>query len=272
MTMTVSNNVATITRALSLNSQKTDESMKRLSTGQRINTAKDDAAGLAIATRMQSNLKSMAVAQRNAGDGLSLASAADAAIGQTVDLVTRMRELATQAANGTNGTTDQAKLDSEFQELADEVTRTLAGADFNGVKILAGGAGAKEFIVGAASTDAITVTTTNLSTDATITAVTGGDLTSAANAKTAMDNITTALDTLTEERALYGATMSRFDSAIAGLSSQSAALDEARSRIMDTDYASEMAAMQKTQVLSQAATAMLSQANQRPAAVLSLLR
>lgn len=272
MSLTVNNNVNNITRSLAINSTKTDDSMKRMASGNRINSAKDDAAGLAIATRMQANMKSMDVAKRNAGDGQSLAEAADAALGQTSDLMTRMKELATQAANATNGTTDQAKLDKEFQELAKEVTRTIAGADFNGQKILAGDAGAKEFIVGAASTDAITVTTTNLSTDADITAVTGGDLTSAANAKTAMDDLTTALDKITSERALYGATMSRFESAVSGLESQTAALDQARSRIMDVDYASETARMQKTQTLAQAATAMLSQANQRPSQVMGLLR
>jgi len=272
MSLTVSNNVNSITRALSMSSNATDASMKRLSTGQRINTAKDDAAGLAIATRMQANLKSMAVAQRNAGDGLSLAETADAALGQTIELMTRMKELSTQAANGSNGATDREKLDSEFQELAAEVTRTIASADFNGVKILAGGAGARDFVVGASPTDKITVTTTNLSTATEITDVTAGDITTAANAEAAMTDIDAALDTLTEERALYGATMSRFESAISGLQSQSAALDSARGRIMDTDYATEMASMQKTQVLQQAATAMLAQANQRPAAVLSLLR
>lgn len=272
MSLSVSNNINGLVRALTINTTKTDESMKRLATGQRINTAKDDAAGLAIATRMQANLKSLAVAQRNAADGMSLAQTADAAIGQTIELMTRMKELATQAANGSNDASDSAKLDKEFQELAKEVTRTIAGADFNGVKVLAGGAGSKEFIVGAASSDVISVTTTDLSAETTITAVTGGDLTDAAKSKTAMDNITTALNTLTTERAQYGAVMSRMESAIAGLSSQAEALDAARGRIMDTDYATEMASMQKTQVLQQAATAMLSQANQRPAAVLQLLR
>lgn len=272
MALSVNNNVNNIVASLNTNTLKTDESMKRLSTGQRINSAKDDAAGLAIATRMQTNLKSMKVAERNAGDGLSLAEAADAAVGQVTDIMSRMKELATQAANGTNGNDDRAKLNTEFQELAKEVTRTIAGADFNGQKVLAGDAGAKEFIVGAASTDTITVTTIDLSANADITAVTGGAVDTAAAAKTAMDNITTAMDTLTEQRALYGATMSRFESAQAGLTSQSGALDSARSRIMDTDYATEMASMQRTQVLQQASTAMLAQANQRPSAVMQLLR
>lgn len=272
MSLTVSSNINSIQRSLTLASNSANESMKRLSSGQRINTAKDDAAGLAIATRMNSRLQSMEVAQRNAGDALSMAQAADNALGQTSDILTRMRELATQAANATNGTEDMAKLDTEYQQLAEEVGRVLGGADFNGQKILAGDAGAKEFIVGADSTDAISVTTTNMATNADITAVTGGDLTSAANAKTAMDNIATALDTVNTERAMYGAVQSRFETAISGLQGQSEALASAKGRIMDTDYASEMASFQKNQVLQQAATAMLAQANQRPSAVMSLLR
>lgn len=272
MSLTVSSNINAITRSLNLASTSASESMKRLSSGERINTAKDDAAGLAIATRMNSNLKGMAVAQRNASDALSLTQSADVALGQTSDILTRMRELATQAANGTNTDEDRSKLDAEFQELASEITRTLDGADYNGQKILGADAGAKEFIVGAASTDTISVTTTNMATNADITAVTGGDLTSAANAKTAMDNIATALDTVNTERAKFGAVQSRFETAISGLQGQSEALSSAKGRIMDTDYATEMASFQKNQVLTQAATAMLAQANQRPGAVLSLLR
>jgi flagellin len=270
--MTVNSNINSIVKSLNTASMQNDTSMKRLASGQRITSAKDDAAGLAIATRMQSRMQGMAVAQRNAGDALSLAQTADNALGQTSDIMTRMRELATQAANATNGTTDLSKLDKEYQELAKEVTRTIGGADFNGQKILAGDAGAKSFVVGADSTDVIDVTTVNMSTNTDITAVTGGDLTSAANAKTAMDNIATALDTVNTERAMYGATQSRFESVISGLQSQQDSLSSAKSRIMDTDYATETASLQKTQVLQQAATAMLSQANAKPQQVLSLLR
>lgn len=272
MSLTVSNNSFGIQRALTIASNNVQESQQRVASGQRINTAKDDAAGLAIATRMESRLGAMQVAQRNAGDGLSLAQAADAALGQVSDLMTRMKELSTQAANATNGAGERANLQREFGELAAEVGRALSGADFNGRRILAGDAGAQKFIVGASPTDAITVTTANMSTNANVVAATGADISTAAGAETAMTAISTALDTLTTERALYGATMSRFDSAISGLQSQSAALSAAHGRIMDTDYGIEMAKMQKNQVLEQAATAMLSQANARPQAILSLLR
>jgi flagellin len=272
MAMTVNSNVNAIVRSLNIATIQNDASMKRLASGQRITSAKDDAAGLAIATRMQSRIQGMAVAERNAGDALSLAQTADSALGLTSDLMTRMKELATQAANATNGTTDLAKLDKEYQELAKEITRTLGGADFNGQKILAGGSGAKSFVVGADSTDTINVTTTNMSTNTDVTAVTGGNLTSQANAKTAMDKLSTAQDTVNTERAMYGATQSRFESVISGLQSQADALSSAKSRIMDTDYATETAALQKTQVLQQAATAMLSHANAKPQQVLTLLR
>lgn len=272
MSMTINQNSNAIVKSLSTATAQNDTAMKRLSSGQRVNSSKDDAAGLAIATRMQSKLQGMSVAQRNAGDALSMAETADSALGQASDIMTRMRELSTQAANATNGSSDNAALDKEYQELGKELTRTLGSADFNGKKILAGDAGTLSFVVGSDSTDTIDVVTTNMSTNADITAVTGGDLTSAANAKTAMDDLKTALDTVTTERAMYGAVQSRFDSVVSGLQSQTDSLSTARSRIMDADYAVESANLQKSQTLQQAATAMLSQANAKPQQVLSLLR
>ena len=272
MGLGVSSNIFTIQRAITQSSQSSSDSMKRLSTGQRITSAKDDAAGLAISTRMNSKITGMNVAMRNASDGQSLAEAADGGLGQVSDMLTRMKELATQAANATNGTTDMAQLDKEYQQLGAEVTRTLAGTDFNGVKVLAGGAGAKDFIIGADATDVLTVTTTDMSANTNVTAVTGGGLTTAALAKTAMTNIGLALDDINTERSNYGAIQSRFQSITTGLQSQADALSNAKSRITDTDYASESANLQKQSVLQQAATAMLSQANQKPSMVLSLLR
>lgn len=270
--LSVSSNIYTIQRAITQSSQASADSMKRLSTGERIITAKDDAAGLAISTRMNSRITGYNVAMRNASDGQSLAEAADSALGVASDLLTRMRELSTQAANATNGTSDMAQLDKEYQQLAAELTRTLAGADYNGIKVLAGGAGAREFIVGADSTDAITLTTTNMSINANVTGATGGDLTSATNAKAAMDDIAAALDDINTERANYGAMQSRFQSITTSLQSQADAVSNAKSRITDADYAAESANLQKQNTLQQAATAMLSQANQKPSMVLSLLK
>ncbi|MDO9179110.1 MAG: flagellin [Agitococcus sp.] len=272
MSMTITANTGAIQRSLAASTMASDTAMQRLSSGHRINSAKDDAAGLAISTRMDSRLKGMAVAGRNAADGSSMAQTADASLGQTSEMMTRMRELATQAANGTNGTSDMANLDKEYQALASEVTRTLTSTDFNGKKILGADAGATNFIVGADATDSITVTTTDMTANANITAVTGGSLTTAAGAATAMTNLSKALDDVNTERAMYGATSSRFDTITSTLQTQADALTTAKGRITDTDYAAESANMQKNNVLSQAATAMLSQANARPQQVLSLLR
>lgn len=272
MAMTISNNVNGILQSLNKATAASNTSMERMSSGLRINSAKDDAAGLAIATRMQSNLRGMAVAERNAADGLSMLETADAAITQVTDMMTRMKELATQSVNATNTDADRSKLQEEYSALASEITRTISGADFNGRKILAGAAGANTFQVGAGSTDTVSITTTNLTTDTDVTAVTGGDISTAAGATTALTDLSTAIDTMTEENAKFGASMSRFESIQSGLKSQQSSLESARSRIMDTDYAIEMASLQRTQVLQQAASAMLAQANQRPASVLQLLR
>ena len=272
MGLTVSNNVSNIIGSLNKAQKSADTSMTRLSSGQRINSAKDDAAGLAIATRMSSRLAGMAVAQRNAADGLSIAEVADSAISQVSSIMSRLNELSTLAANASLDAGDRTNLDAEFQELTSEITRTLSSADFNGKKILAGGAGANVFQVGPEATDTVMITTTNLSTNTDITAVTGGDLATAANATTALGNIKTAMTTLTTEAATYGAVMSRFDSIQQGLVSQSSAMQGALDRIMSTDYGTEMASLQKNNVLQQAATAMLAQANQRPSQILSLLR
>src|SRR5690606_35463420 len=164
--------------------------VQRLSSGLRVNSAKDDAAGLAIAERMNTQIRGMNVAIRNANDGISLAQTAEGALGQVGEMAQRMRELAVQSANATNTADDRTNLDAEYQQLADEITRTIASTTFNGLNILAGDAGAMAFQVGTgsdAAVNAISITTTDLSGDASVTAVTSGDITTDANAKTAMD-------------------------------------------------------------------------------------
>ena len=271
------------TNLMSLNAQRnlstTQNSLatavQRLSSGLRVNSAKDDAAGLAIAERMNTQIRGMNVAIRNANDGISMAQTAEGALGQVGEMAQRMRELAVQSANATNTAEDRTNLDAEYQQLADEITRTIAGTTFNGLAILAGDAGAKAFQVGAdsaAATNAISITTTNLSTSTDITAVTAGDITTDANAKTAMDNIDTLIDTVTTERATYGAVQNRFESVISNLQVAVESQSAARSRIMDADFAAETASMTRAQVLQQAGVAMLSQANAMPNTVLSLLR
>jgi len=249
-------------------------SMERLSSGLRVNSAKDDAAGLAIAERMNTQVRGMNVAIRNANDAISLSQTAEGALSEVGNMMQRMRELAVQAANATNGAGDLANLNAEYQQLGAEITRQIAGTEYNGVAIIAGGAGANVFQVGP-NNDAnhqITVTTTDMSADATITAVTGGDLLSVANAQAAMDNLDTAIDTVTTNRATYGAVQNRFESVINNLQVSSENQGAARGRIMDADFAAETANLVRTQILQQAGTAMLAQANASPQFVLGLLQ
>ncbi len=270
------------TNVMSLNAQRNlsatesmmSQSIQRLSTGLRVNSAKDDAAGLAIAERMNAQVRGMNVAIRNANDGISLAQTAEGALGKVGDMAQRMRELAVQAANATNSDSDRANLDAEYQQLASEVTRTLSGTRFNGQAIVGADAGALVFQIGAGTTadDTITVTTTDMSANGDVTAVTGGDITSAANATTAIDNLDTLLDTVNTERATYGAVQNRFDAIISNLQISSENQSAARSRIMDADFAQETASLTRAQVLQQAGVAMLSQANAAPNNVLALLR
>jgi len=287
MAATINTNAASINAQRNLSASKMDlqTTVQRLSSGLRINSAADDAAGLAIATRMNSQVRGMNVAVRNANDGVSLAQTADGALASVSDSLQRMRELAVQARNATNSTTDKDSLDKEFGELAKEVQRVLGGTSFNGKAILGANAGAQDFQVGAGTTtnDTITVTTTDMTAAANITAVAGTDNTGAGRAVidntatttslgTVIDNIDKAIDTVTSERALYGATQNRFNSVVNNLQVSVQNQDTAKGRIMDADYASETANLSRANVLQQAGTAMLAQANQQPQSVLSLLR
>jgi flagellin len=246
--------------------------MQRLSSGSRVNSAKDDAAGLAIAERMNAQVKGMGVAIRNSNDAIGLAATAESALAKVTDSLQRMRELAVQSANTTNNAGDRTNLDAEFQQLGAEITRVLDSTKFNGKAILSADSGTLTFQIGAGSSDTIDVTTEDMSGNADVTAVTGGGITSAANATTAMDNIDTALDTVTQERANYGAYLNRFESVIANLQTAQENQSAARGRIMDADFAAETANLSRGQILQQAGMAMLTQANAMPQQVLSLLR
>jgi len=240
-------------------------SMQRLSSGLRINSAKDDAAGLAISDRMNAQVKGITVAVRNANDGISLAQTAEGALSTVTDVLQRMRELAVQAQNGSNGTTDRANLDTEYQQLSAEITRIAAQTKFNGTAIVGASAGAQIFQVGANNGDTLTITTSTVTT-------VGGGLTTSALASTAVAALDTALDTITTSRATYGAYINRFNFAITNLQVTGENQNAARGRIMDADFASETANLARAQILQQAGTAMVAQANQLPNQVLSLLR
>ena len=248
-------------------------SMQRLSSGLRVNSAKDDAAGLAIATRMDAQARGMNVAIRNANDAISLAQVAEGALGKVGDMLQRMRELAVQAANATNGTADRANLDLEFQELRTEIERTMGGAKFNEIPLFDNASEGTGFAfqVGANSGDAVTIKSKELSgagkVIAAATKIT--DATEAGNALTAIDG---ALTTINSTRATWGAAQNRFEATIAVLQTNSENQTAARSRIMDADFAKETAALTRAQILQQAGTAMLAQANQVPQQVLSLIK
>jgi flagellin len=272
--MTINTNVVSLNaqRNLSGSQNSLAVSMQRLSSGLRVNSAKDDAAGLAIAERMNAQVRGSAVAIRNANDAISLAQTAEGAIGKVGDMLQRMRELAVQAANATNSTDDRANLDAEYQQLAEEITRTLQNTRFNGLNILGANAGTQTFQVGANNTDTVDVVTNDLSSATSIGSVTSGDITTAANASTAMADIDAALNTINTERALYGAVQNRFEAIISTLQVTAENQAAARGRIMDADFAAETANLSRAQILQQAGTAMVAQANQLPQQVLSLLQ
>jgi flagellin len=281
MSQVINTNLASLNaqRNLSGTQNQLSTAIQRLSSGLRVNSAKDDAAGLAIANRMDAQARGMNVAVRNANDGISMAQVAEGALGKVTDMMQRMRELAVQAANASNTTSDRTSLNAEFQQLAQEVDRTLQSTRFNGQAILAGSAGSLQFQIGAnnAATDQLIVTTSNMATAASIVAVTTATTaaisgTNATNANAMISALDTALDTVNSERATYGAVQNRFEAVIANLQIASENQTAAKSRIMDADFAKETAMLTRAQILQQAGTAMLAQANQVPQQVLQLLK
>ena len=278
MAQTINTNLVSLNtqRNLAATAGSLATSIQRLSSGLRVNSAKDDAAGLAIADRMNSQVRGMNVAIRNANDGISLTQTADGALAGVGDMMQRMRELAVQSTNSTNGTDDRGNLDQEFQQLADEVDRVLQGTKFNGKAVLGADATSLSFQVGAGTTtqDSITVSMTRLDTATSITNVTGAssDISTAANATTAINNIDAALTAINSERSKMGAVQNRFDSVVSNLRISVESQSAARGRIMDADFASETANLARGQILQQAGTAMLAQANSLPNGVMALMR
>ena len=278
------------TNLMSLNAQRNlgatqsalATSVQRLSTGLRVNSAKDDAAGLAIAERMNTQVRGMNVAIRNANDAISLSQTAEGALSKINDMGQRMRELAVQSANATNNETDREALNQEYQALAEEIKRNIAGTSFNGTKLFAAGA-ALTFQIGAnnATTDQITITTATMTDDSDLKGALGAMGANAASAP-GISSFTFATDALAKldamlakvnsKRAEFGAIQNRFQAVIETLQVNAENQTASRSRIMDADFAQETANLTRAQVLQQAGTSMLSQANQLPNNVLSLLR
>jgi len=287
MPQIINTNIASLNaqRNLNMSQGALQVATQRLSSGLRVNSAKDDAAGMAIAERMYAQARGFAVAMRNANDGISLAQVAEGALARVTDNLQRMRELAIQARNATNSPSDKDALDREFGELAKEIQRNIRGTTFNGKPILADAAGTQVFQVGANTTDndVIEFTTTNLATDGLVTIISGSDATGAGRASingttnitdiaTVIANIDAAFDKINGDRAVLGAQQNRFEAVISNLQISYENQMAARSRIMDADYAQETSALSRANILQQAGTAMVAQANQLPQQVLQLLR
>ncbi|GMM93570.1 flagellin [Qipengyuania sp. MTN3-11] len=259
--------------------------MERLSTGKRINSAKDDAAGLAISTTMTAQVRGMNQGIRNGNDGISMAQTAEGALSEVTNMLQRVRELAVQASNGSYSAADQAKMQLEVAEMTTQLVSVLDNTKFNGVALFnttaTATAAADNFAiqVGANTGETVTIAKaqidkTNLNNTATTGfKVDGADAaTGRTNAQATITNVDTALNVVNNARASLGASQNRLESAVTNLTNNSTNLSEARSRIMDTDYSAETTALAKSQILSQASNAMLAQANQSQQNVLSLLR
>ncbi|MBX7500578.1 flagellin FliC [Qipengyuania sp. YG27] len=248
--------------------------MERLSTGKRINSAKDDAAGLAIATSMTSQVRGMSQGIRNANDGISMAQTAEGALSEVTNMLQRQRELTVQASNDTYSADDLANLKSEMDALNTQISSVLTNTEFNGQKLFdatAGTAGVVSIQAGANAADAVTIDlSTALSGHADLTATAAVDVTALAGGEIALFD--TAIKTVSTTRASLGASQNQLESAVANLGNNITNLSDARSRIEDTDYSAETTALAKAQILSQASGAMLAQANQSQQNVLSLLR
>ena len=295
MTVINTNVAATITaNALTKNERAMSQAMERLSTGLRINSAGDDAAGLAISSRMTSQIKGLDQAVRNANDAISMVQTADGALIEITNMLQRMKELAVQAASGTNSATDRDALNVEFAALIAAVEDIADDTQWNGSNLLdgsVGSSGAVAFQVGANASQTISVTFADLETDGDSAssglmenldaAALGDDSTNdlaglsvdtVALATTALTQLGFAIDKVNSHRATLGATINRLEYAADNLANVSQNTSASRSRVLDADYASETTELAKTQIIQQAATAMLSQANQAAQSVLALLK
>ena len=283
MAMTINTNVMSLNaqRNQANNTTSMATTLQRLSSGMRVNTAKDDAAGLAIAERMNTQVRGMTVAVRNANDGISLSQVAESGISTLTDILQRMRELTVQSINSTNTSSDISALGQEYTQLGNELARIISAVQFNGSNLFTTTAGF-DFQVGATSGQTISMSSAmlNFQSAAGLSSVMYGS-TNAASALNATSNsanagnltaIDLAIDTVNAARAQLGAIQSRFEKTInflqTGIENQSAA----RGRIMDADFAAETSNLSRVQILQQAGTAMIAQANQMPQSVLQLLK
>jgi flagellin len=293
--MIINHNIAALNTHRQMGSANSAQmnSMEKLSSGMRINSAKDDAAGLSISEKMRGQIRGLEQGARNAQDGISMLQTAEGALNETHDILQRMRELSVQASNDTNVLADRTALDTEYKALAKEVTRIAVDTEFNTQKLWSGATGQLDFQIGANTAQTISYTfsdkTVNTLMGGTAIAHTGvaatdaatqltadnlaiGDLLSKTTAQAALGKLDTAIATVSTERSKIGSTQNRLDHTINNLNTSAENLTAAESRIRDVDMAKEMMTQTKNSILSQAAQAMLAQANQQPQAVLQLLR
>jgi flagellin len=280
MAISILTNTASLGSQKSLNRTSTalSANFAKLSSGQRINTAGDDAAGLAISEKMKSQIRSMSQAERNANDGISLLQTAEGALNENSGILTRMRELSMQSANATLGTAERASIGEEFTQLTEEINRIAEVTQFNSQKLLDGTVtDGFSFQVGINSSENDTIKANMVSTKSTEYGVGKTDLTAlkvdtAENAKASLEKLDTAIQDTSTARASLGATQNRLQVTVSNLQSANTNLSAANSRIRDVDVAEESANMTRNNILSQAGVAVLAQANQLPSMALSLLR
>lgn len=247
-----------------------ESAMNRLSSGKRINNAMDDAAGLAIATRMEANVRGFNAAIRNANDGISLAQTAEGALSETSNILVRMRELAVQAANGTNAASDRTALQAEVTQLIAQIGDIATRTTFNGTALLNSATTSIAIQTGVATGQTVAIAIGDM--QATALGVNAIDISTVAGASSALAAVDTAINTVATQRANLGAAQNRLESTVNNLTSAVTNLSESKSRIEDADYSVETTKLASAQILSQASTAMLAQANQSKQDVLNLLR
>lgn len=274
MALTIQTNVSALTaqKNLSSNQKMLAGSFQKLSSGFRVNTAADDAAGLAVSESMKSQIRSYSVAERNAADGISMAQTAEGALSQVHDVLGRMRELAMQSSNGSMSSTDRTNLDTEFTSLKSEIGRIQDSAKFNGKLLVAVSGATIKFQVGLNNTAADQVSITFGGVSLTTLLATASTVADVSGALAALGNIDTSIQSVSNSRAKFGTAMNRLEIATSNIQTMRLNLSAANSRIVDVDVATEAAAMSRNQVLSQAGVSVLAQANQLPNLAASLLR
>lgn len=272
MALTINTNISSLfaQQHLANNSQRLSETLTRLSSGLRINSASDDPAGLAIAQNMQETINGLRQGSRNGNDGVSLVQTAQGGMTQIMNDLQRMREIASQAANGTYQSTDLSNLDAEYQKLMTEIDRVTSVSTFNGTAVLSGGSISIQIGANNTSNDVLSISLTG--TASTTLGISGGDVTTNAHASTALGKLDTAIQSITTGLATLGAAEANLQAAISSNDTFAANLQNAQSRIMDADFAEESSNLAKFNILNQSNVAMLAQANSVPSLVLQLLR